>query len=148
MGDPFEVPPTRPSTPVFNHPVPPTRPSTPTFGRIDRIAEAPSRADHNLPPVETSSPIQAPPFPMDFSEPAHVNSNHAGDDIAHPNEQNGHDTASTPAVSPQIISMDIYLLLRFLDRVIFASQCLLFDSCYPTPFSPSQTAFRVPLPVA
>jgi hypothetical protein len=38
--------------------VPPTRPSTP-LTREPRIAEAPSRADPNLPLVETSSPSHA-----------------------------------------------------------------------------------------
>lgn len=42
----FQVPPTRPSTPTLEH-------------RLERIAEAPSRADHYLPPVQTSSPIRA-----------------------------------------------------------------------------------------
>ena len=49
-------------------PVPPTRPSTPTLEhRLNRIAEAPSRAEPAVLYVETSSPIQAPPAPMAFA---------------------------------------------------------------------------------
>ncbi|PMD49292.1 uncharacterized protein K444DRAFT_297064 [Hyaloscypha bicolor E] len=119
MGAPIRVPPTRPSTPTFEHQLPPTRPSTPTFGRIERIAEAPSRADPNLPLVETSSPIQAPPSPMEASQPDRVNSNDPGDDTTEGNEQNGHQTTS---VSPQIAHMIyIYMFPSCRKRVVCRS---------------------------
>jgi len=57
-------------------PVPPTRPSTPTLEhRLDRIAEAPSRAEPAVPYVETSSLIQAPPAPMTFATNGHSTTN-------------------------------------------------------------------------
>jgi hypothetical protein len=56
--EPWPIRPDDQPLPVFE--VPPTRPSTPTLEhRLERIAEAPSRADHYLPAVETSSPIRA-----------------------------------------------------------------------------------------
>jgi hypothetical protein len=56
--EPWPIMPDDQSLPILQ--VPPTRPSTPTLEhRFERIAEAPSRADHYLPPVETSSPIRA-----------------------------------------------------------------------------------------
>ncbi len=56
--EPWPIRPEDQPLPVLQ--VPPTRPSTPTLEhRLERIAEAPSRADHYLPPVETSSPIRA-----------------------------------------------------------------------------------------
>jgi hypothetical protein len=56
--EPWPIRPEDQPLPVFQ--VPPTRPSTPTLEhRLERIAEAPSRADHYLPAVETSSPIRA-----------------------------------------------------------------------------------------
>jgi hypothetical protein len=56
--EPWPIRPEDQPLPVLQ--VPPTRPSTPTLEhRLERIAEAPSRADHYLPPVQTSSPIRA-----------------------------------------------------------------------------------------
>jgi hypothetical protein len=92
------------------HPVPPTRPSTPTFDhhRLDRIAEAPSRADPNLPQVETSSPIQAPPAPMAF--PDHGSSATKGNGTAAENEPNASQDSS---VSPKI-SFCVHVFVRVL----------------------------------
>jgi hypothetical protein len=128
MGAPIRVPPTRPSTPTFEHQLPPTRPSTPTFGRIERIAEAPSRADPNLPLVETSSPIQAPPSPMEASQPDRVNPNDPGDDMTEGNEQNDHQTTS---VGPQI-AHTIFIYMFLVASVSFAAHPPIFlclDSC-------------------
>lgn len=118
MGAPIRVPPTRPSTPTFEHQLPPTRPSTPTFGRIERIAEAPSRADPNLPLVETSSPIQAPPSPMEASQPDRVNPNDPGDDMTEGNEQNDHQTTS---VGPQIAHTIFIYMFPCRKRVVCRS---------------------------
>jgi hypothetical protein len=81
-------------------PVPPTRPSTPTFDhhRLDRIAEAPSRADPNLPQVEISSPIQAPPAPMAF--PDHGSSTTNGNGTAGEKEPSASQESN---VSPKIL---------------------------------------------
>lgn len=141
MGAPVHVPPTRPSTPTIA--LPPTRPSTPIFGRIDRIAEAPSRADPHLPLVETSSPVQAPPTTMgvDFaSEQGRINSNNQDEEPAqgdNQNEQNGHQAI---AVSSQIVFTDICLFPSFSDIVVSASEPLyVFVAITPLPpFPPPQ----------
>jgi hypothetical protein len=120
MGAPVHAPPTRPSTLTFEPQLPPTRPSTPTFGRIERIAEAPSRADPNISLVEMSSPAQAPPSPPRVSEPDRVNFNNPGDNMGQENEQNGNETA---AVSFQVVFDTLYYIPNF-----GSPRCLLFSS--------------------
>jgi hypothetical protein len=106
----FQVPPTRPSTPDLDH-------------RIERIAEAPSRADPDLPSVETSSPIRAQ-GPITMAEPVEelervtINDNH--DDTAQGTEQTGHDT-TTVSTQLHFTDTDLFFLCR--NRVVFLFLC-------------------------
>jgi hypothetical protein len=102
----FEVPPTRPSTPNLDH-------------RVERIAEAPSRAEPDLPSVETSSPIRAQ-GPTTMAEPVEelerVTISGNPDDAAQESEQNGHDV-STVRIQFHFTEIDLFFLC--LNLVVF-----------------------------
>jgi hypothetical protein len=90
--------------------VPPTRPSTPIL-RAPRIAEAPSRAEPNPPLMETSSPPHATTAVMAFDQRDGVNGDMTQDieDRSDP----------APSVSPSIHFLDAYPLLPVGNRAAF-----------------------------
>jgi hypothetical protein len=90
--------------------VPPTRPNTPIL-RAPRIAEAPSRAEPNPPLMETSSPSHATTVLMAFDQRDRVN----GDTTQDIEERSD----PAPSVSSSIHFLDTYPLLPVGNRVAF-----------------------------